>query len=98
MTSITRQEAVQKIHSAKSTGKIFTVHFYKRTTGELRVMNCRGRVLSGLSAIPGGELKFDPESKGLITVFDMQNEGYRMINADTIQQVTISGITFSVTQ
>lgn len=95
MTSITRQEAVQKIHSAKSTGKIFTVHFYKRTTGELRVMNCRGRVLSGLS---GGELKFNPESKGLITVFDMQNDGYRMINADTIQQVTISGITFSVTQ
>jgi hypothetical protein len=91
---ITKQEAISKIHTAKGSGRIFTVRFYKRTTGEFRVMNCRGRVLKGLT---GGELKFDPESKGLITVFDMQKNEYRMINADTIQEVTINGITFKVT-
>jgi len=92
--TISRSEAVDKIHAAKGSGKIFTVRFFKRTTGEFRVMNCRGRVIKGLT---GGELKFDPESKGLITVFDMQNNGYRMINADTIQEVTINGVTFKVT-
>lgn len=92
--TITRQEAVEKIRTAKGSGKIFTVRFYKRTTGEFRVMNCRGRVLKGLT---GGELKFDPESKGLITVFDMQACQYRMINCDTIQEVTVGGVTFSVT-
>ncbi len=92
--TITRQEAVEKIRTAKGSGKIFTVRFYKRTTGEFRVMNCRGRVLKGLT---GGELKFDPESKGLITVFDMQAGQYRMINCDTIQEVTVGGVTFSVT-
>jgi hypothetical protein len=56
-------------------------------------MNCRGRVLKGLT---GGELKFDPEEHRLISVYDMQNNGYRMINADTIQEVTIHGETFKV--
>jgi hypothetical protein len=92
--TITRQEAISKINEAKGSGKIFTVRFYKRTTGQFRIMNCRGRVIKGLT---GGELKFDPESKGLITVFDMQNNGYRMINAETIQEVTINGVTFKVT-
>ena len=92
--NITRPEALAKIHEAKGSGKIFTVRFYKRTTGEYRVMNCRGRVIRALS---GGELKFDPESKGLITVFDMQKGEYRMINAETVQEVTINGITFKVT-
>lgn len=94
MNTITRQEAVEKIRTAKGSGKIFTVRFYKRTTGEFRVMNCRGRVIKGLT---GGELKFDPESKGLITVFDMHAGQYRMINCDTIQEVTVGGVTFSVT-
>ena len=92
--TITRQEAVSKIRAAKGSGKIFTVRFYKRTTGEFRVMNCRGRVIKGLT---GGELKFDPEEKGLITVFDMQAGPYRMINCDTIQEVTVGGVTFKVT-
>lgn len=92
---ITQEEAVSKIHAAKGSGKIFTVRFYKRTTGQFRVMNCRGRVIKGLS---GEGLKFDPESKGLITVFDMQNNGYRMINTETIQEVTINGVTFTVTR
>lgn len=90
---ISRQEAVNKINAAKGSGRIFTVRFYKRTTGEFRVMNCRGRVVKGLT---GGELKFNPEEHRLIAVYDMQNNGFRMINADTIQEVTIHGETFKV--
>lgn len=85
--------AVRLIEEAKSSGKIFTVRFYKRTTGEYRVMNCRGKVVKGLN---GGELKFNPKDHNLISVFDMQIGQYRMINCDTIQEVTIHGKTHVV--
>ena len=85
--------AVRLIEDAKRSGKIFTVRFYKRTTGEYRVMNCRGKVVKGLV---GGELKFDPAEHRLIPVFDMQAGQYRMINCDTIQEVTIHGETHVV--
>lgn len=93
MSPVTRAEAINLIQKAKGSGRIFTVRFYKRTTGEFRVMNCRGRVVKGLV---GGELKFDPADHRLIPVFDMQAGAYRMINCDTIQEVTIHGETFKV--
>ena len=93
MNPVTRAEAINLIHTAKGSGRIFTVRFYKRTTGEFRVMNCRGKVVKGLV---GSELKFDPAEHRLIPVFDMQAGQYRMINCDTIQEVTIHGETYKV--
>jgi hypothetical protein len=90
---ITTEQAVQMIADAKKSGKIFTVKFFKRTTGEFRVMNCRGGVYKDLS---GGDLRFNPSDHRLIPVFDMQKCAYRMVNCETIQEITIHGKTHRV--
>lgn len=79
-----------------ASGKIFTVEFYKRSNGELRVMNCRRGVQKG---VKGVGLKFDPAQKDLLVVFDMQkiNEGkdekgaFRMINLSDLKSLRMDG-------
>jgi hypothetical protein len=90
---ITLSEAVQKIEEAKESGRVFGVTFVKRTDGSVRDMNCRGGVKKGVT---GQGMKYDPESKNLVTVFDMQNGEFRHINQDTITRVTMNGVTFTV--
>ena len=68
---ISKKDAVQKMLRTK--GKIFTAYFIKRTTGEMRKMTCRTGVKKHLR---GGELKFDPMSRGLFETFDMHIEDY----------------------
>ena len=41
--------------------------------------------------LKGGTLAFDPSERNLLPVFDMQKEGYRMINASTILNIKIGG-------
>lgn len=64
-------------------GKIFSVEFTKKD-GSIRKMNCRLNVKKGTN---GNGLKFDPIKKGLLPVFDMQNNGFRMINLKTIIKI-----------
>ena len=64
-----------------SKGKIFTVTFTKKD-GTTRVMNCRLGVTKHLK---GGESTLNPNE--YITVYDMQNKGYRAINRNTIIDV-----------
>lgn len=90
---ITLSEAVQKIEEAKESGRVFGVTFVKRTDGSVREMNCRGGVKKGVT---GQGMKYDPASKNLVTVFDMQNGEFRHINQDTITRVTMNGVTFTV--
>lgn len=73
----------------QTNGKIFTVQFYKRTTGELRTMNCRLGVHKDLK---GEGLKFDPAKKNLIVVYDMQAKDYRSINLDSILSIKMNGM------
>ena len=68
-------------------GKIFTVEFIKKD-GTLRKMNARLGVKKHLK---GGTLAFDPSERNLLPVFDMQKEGYRMINSSTILNIKIGG-------
>jgi hypothetical protein len=68
-------------------GKIFTVEFIKKD-GSLRKMNAR---LGVKKYVKGIGLSFDPAEKNLLPVFDMQKEGYRMINASTILRIKIGG-------
>jgi hypothetical protein len=70
---------VEKILNSK--GKIFTVTFTKKD-GSTRVMNCRLGVTKHLK---GGESTLNPNE--YITVYDMQNKGYRAINRQTIIDV-----------
>jgi hypothetical protein len=64
----------------KSTGFV-TVTFVKKS-GEVRTMNCRLGVTKHLK---GGVSYVDPEQ--YVTVYDMQSEGYRAINRDTIVEI-----------
>lgn len=83
---MTIQEAVEFITGTN--GKIFSVEFIKRSTGELRLMLCRTGVKSHLK---GGELKYDAVEKGLVTVFDMSKNAYRAINISGIQRIKVAG-------
>jgi len=76
------------LKEAVSDGRIFSVEFYKRTTGERRHMVCRLGVKSHLK---GGTKSFDDNEKKLLTVFDVQKNGYRSIPLDAILRVKIGG-------
>lgn len=90
MNKIDTTNAVKLIRSTK--GKIFTVSFVKKD-GTLRKMNCRLGVTKHLK---GGELAFDPKEYDLIPVFDLQKNAYRMINVDTLVEVSVNGESFEV--
>ena len=64
-----------------SNGKIFSVEFIKKD-GTRRLMNCRLGVTKHLK---GGTSTLDPNQ--FITVYDLQSQGYRAINVDTILNV-----------
>jgi hypothetical protein len=64
-------------------GKIFSVVFVKKD-GTIRHMNCRKGVKKYLA---GGELHYIPSEHGLLPVFDMQIQKYRVINFQTIKEI-----------
>ena len=63
--------------------KIFTVSFTKKD-GSIRLMNARRGVTKG---VKGVGLSYTPSEKGLVVVFDMQKQAFRMINANTIHEI-----------
>ena len=70
---------------AKANGKLFSVTFLKKDK-TIRKMVCRTGVTKHLK---GGELAYDPIEKGLLSVFDMQAQGYRMVNLNTIIDISL---------
>jgi hypothetical protein len=74
-----------------SDGRIFSVVFVKRTTGEIREMVCRMGVTSHLR---GGVKKFNDQEKNLITVYDVQKNGYRSIPLENIIRVKVNGVVY----
>ncbi len=70
-------------------GKFFTVQFVKRTTGEIRKMNCRTGVSKGVTGV--GKT-YDAKEKGLVTVWDTQAKNFRSINLDGIISITSQGV------
>lgn len=76
-----------------SHGRIFTVIFIKRSTGEKRVMNAR---LGVKAFLHGGELPYNPNDKNLIPCYDIQKRAYRMINIDGIEELKIDKYIFKV--
>lgn len=71
-------------------GRLFSVKFIKKDN-TLREMVCRTGVTKHLQ---GGELAYDPVEKGLLPVFDMQKQDYRMINLNTIVEIKVDGETY----
>lgn len=75
-------------------GRFFRVIFTKRTTGELRTMDCR----IGVHKFEKGKgMSFDPKDKDLICVWDLKayrpngDTGYRSINLRTVKEVRFAG-------
>ncbi len=67
------------MHATKKTGNFFTVRFRKKD-GTVRVMNCRGGVKKHLT---GGGRVWNPESKGMVFVWDTVAKGYRTLITKT---------------
>jgi len=76
-----KKELIKQMQS----GKIFTAEFIKKDNTK-RIMNCRTGVKK---YITGKGLSFDPMSKSLLPVFDLQKKQYRFINLSTLISVTI---------
>lgn len=87
---ITIENAVKLIKS--SNGSIFSVSFVK-ADGSLRDMTCRTGVVKGIKGIG---MAYEPSEHGLLTVFDMQKNAYRMVRLDTLHRVTVDGRTYRV--
>ena len=89
--TISRNEAVETID--RTNGLFFSVVFTKRGDGTDRKMNCRTKVGKGTN---GRELRFDPRSKGLISVWDAKMNGYRFISIEGIKSIKANGRRFNV--
>lgn len=76
----------------ETNGKIFSAVFTKKD-GEKRIMVCRQGVAK---YVKGVGLKFKPEERSLIGVFDMQKEAYRFINLDTLEKIKIKGTEYEI--
>ena len=73
-------------------GRIFSVTFIKRTTGELRTMSCRVGVTKHLK---GGSKSFSDIHKQLLTVFDMNAKSFRSIPLEGITRLSVGGQIFT---
>lgn len=83
---MTRQEFTDWV--VQQEGRIFSLVFVKRTTGEEREMVCRLGVTAHLK---GGVKAYDAAAHNLITVFDMVKGGYRSIPVENVLRVKVSG-------
>lgn len=90
MKKISKIKARNMIY--KTNGEFFSAQFVKKD-GSIRDMVCRLGVTKHLK---GGELAFDPHERGLIVVYEMNVDGYRMINIKSLRQVKIGGETYKV--
>jgi hypothetical protein len=91
LQNISKLEAAQKIRDTK--GRMFTVTFIKKSNGEKRTMNAR---LGVKAYLRGGVLPYDPNTKGLIPVYDIQTKDYRMINIQGIVNLKTGGVEYNV--
>lgn len=88
------KQAVDLIMGAGS--KMFTIEFTKKD-GTDRIMNCMRGVKKHLK---GGTLPYDPYTKGLVPVYDLQASdpanAYRMINVTAMKALRIGGRSYVI--
>tara|TARA_Y100000310_G_scaffold335156_1_gene416502 strand:- start:476 stop:757 length:282 start_codon:yes stop_codon:yes gene_type:complete len=90
MKKIDKDTAKEYIYATN--GKIFSAVFTKKD-GEKRKMVCRRGVAK---YVKGVGLKFKPEERNLIGVFDMHKKAYRFINIKTLEQIRVKGTTYTI--
>jgi len=91
MVTVVENEPIESAMEVikKSKGKFFSVEFVKRTTGEVRKMNCRTGVTLGVNGIGKA---FNDVDKGLVTVWDAQISQFRSIPLANIIKITSQGV------
>ena len=80
---------VQQFMEATKSGKIFSVTFEKKD-GTIRTMVARRGVKKG---VKGVGMSFNPDTKNLFVVYDMQKKGFRMVNLNTLIEAKVNGKT-----
>ena len=92
--NISRAKATDLIKGSQ--GKFINVKFVKKN-GDYRSLTGRtGVYKSPHSPLTGEGLSYNPDDYGLVTIFDTQIKQYRMINLNTLQELTIDGETHQV--
>ena len=87
MRTVNQVQAMGLILGETKNGRIFSVTFIKKD-GTTRRMSCRRGVKKGLT---GTGMRYNPMSKALLPVYDMQKRGYRMVNFDTVVSFDLNG-------
>ncbi len=90
MKKINHFQAYQLL--TQSEGRIFSAKFIKKDN---TVRNMVGR-LHVKKGVTGEGMKFDPFEKGLLGVFDMQKNAFRMVNINTLIGVKLDGNEYAV--
>ena len=86
-----KEDALGKMRLAR--GKIFTIKFKKRSTGEVRTMNCR----TGVSKdVVGVGLKYSRKEHNLFGVYDMQKKAHRSVNLDSLISLAMGGELYTI--
>ena len=73
-------------------GRIFYAEFIKKD-GTLRRMTARVGVSKGVN---GKGMKYDPVKRGLVPVYDMDKDAWRMINTGTLCRLHTGGMQYTV--
>lgn len=91
---VSREELARIINQFKESGSshLFSVQFIKKDNS-IRKLVGRFHVQKG---VKGVGLKYNPTNYGLINVFDINNDGFRMVNTETLMSASIDGFKFEV--
>ena len=91
---ISKAKATDLIKGSK--GKFISVKFVKKN-GEVRNMNGRmGVHKSPHAPLKGVGLAYNPDDYGLVGIFDAQAKDYRMVNINTLSELTLDGQSYDV--
>ena len=91
MTKINKSEATNLIKGSK--GKFLNVKFVKKDGSDRSLMVV---YKSPHAPLTGEGLKYDPSDYGLVTIFDTVKKAYRMVNINTLNELTLEGVTYEV--
>lgn len=90
---ISKSLAGFKLLSDSANGKIFFIE-YKKKDGTVRRMTARRGIYKGRTN--GKGMPYKPLGKGLMNVFDMDKQAYRLVNLRTLIRFSVNGEKFRV--
>ena len=92
MREINISRNILRNHIELTNGRFFRVTFTKKN-GEER--NLTGRI-KARKYVTGAGLRFDPSDYGLMTVFDVQKDAWRMVNLNTVSELVADKTKYTV--